>query len=76
MLTDSDSRNIIAFTINLASSMGMEVVAEGVETEEQRQALAAMGPIRLQGFLLGRPQPLERLISEILSNRTNAIATN
>jgi diguanylate cyclase (GGDEF)-like protein/PAS domain S-box-containing protein len=76
MLTDSDSRNIISFTINLASSMGMEVVAEGVETEEQRQALSAMGPIRMQGFLLGRPQPLELLLSEIQGNRTNAIIGN
>jgi diguanylate cyclase (GGDEF)-like protein/PAS domain S-box-containing protein len=66
MLTDADSRNIIAFTLNMATSMGMEVVAEGVETEEQRAALAAMGPIRMQGFLLGRPQPLEHLVSALL----------
>ena len=65
MLHDPDSRNIVAFTLSLASSMGMEVVAEGVETEEQRQALAQMGQIKMQGFLLGRPMPLDDLIAVI-----------
>lgn len=65
MLTDSDSRNIIVFTLNLASSMAIEVVAEGVETEEQRQALQQMGPVKMQGFLLGRPMPLDQLVSAI-----------
>jgi len=63
MLTDADSRNIINFTLNLARSMSMEVVAEGVESEEQRQALQQMGPLRLQGFLLGQPVPLEQFMA-------------
>jgi diguanylate cyclase (GGDEF)-like protein/PAS domain S-box-containing protein len=63
MLTDADSKNIIGFTMALATSMGMSVVAEGVETEAQRSALQAMGPIKLQGYLLGRPMPLESLIA-------------
>ena len=50
---------IIASIISLAHSLGMRVNAEGVETEAQRQALRELGCDELQGFLLGRPQPLQ-----------------
>ena len=66
MHADPNSRNIIVFTVALATSLGMGVGAEGVETEEQRRALREIGPIRLQGFLLGRPMPLEALIARYL----------
>jgi hypothetical protein len=41
------------------------VVAEGVETEEAASHLAALGCDTLQGFLLSRPQPAERLAAVI-----------
>lgn len=63
MLTDPDSHSIVLFTVRLAESMGMDVVAEGVETEAQRTALNAMGNVKLQGFLLGKPLPLQALIA-------------
>lgn len=69
MLSNPDSRNIIAFTISLATSMNMDVVAEGVETEAQRLALRDMGPIKLQGFLLGKPMPLSELITRLQETR-------
>ncbi|MDD2926283.1 EAL domain-containing protein [Rhodoferax sp.] len=62
MLTDRDSHSIVEFTLGLATSMGMEVVAEGVETEAQRQELQRLGNIKLQGYLLSRPVPLEQLV--------------
>lgn len=58
MLTHKDSHNIVSFTVGLARSLGIEVVAEGVEQEAQRAALQALGSVRIQGYLLGRPQPL------------------
>ncbi|MBA4257325.1 MAG: hypothetical protein C0445_15825 [Polaromonas sp.] len=66
MLDDADSRHIISFTVGLAASMGIGVVAEGVEQEAQRAALQAMGPITMQGYLLGRPVPMAQLV-ELLS---------
>ena len=41
--------------IALAHAMRMQVTAEGVETEAQREALVALGCGELQGFLLSRP---------------------
>lgn len=62
MISDSDSRNIVLFTINLAKSMGIVVVAEGVETHEQMQMLGEISQdVRLQGYLLSRPVALNDL---------------
>jgi diguanylate cyclase (GGDEF)-like protein/PAS domain S-box-containing protein len=52
---------IVRSTIDLAHNLGLEVVAEGVETEAAASHLAALGCDTLQGFLLSRPEPAERL---------------
>ncbi|MBK1615734.1 GGDEF-domain containing protein, partial [Rubrivivax gelatinosus] len=52
---------IVGSVVSMAHALGMRVTAEGVETEAQRQALATHGCDELQGFLLGRPQPPDRL---------------
>ena len=52
---------IVHSIVTLAHSLAIRVNAEGVETEAQRQALTRHGCDELQGFLLGRPQPRERL---------------
>jgi len=50
---------IVQSVILLADQLGMEVVAEGVETAAQAQRLIAMGCRRLQGYHFGRPQPAD-----------------
>ncbi|HEY3696728.1 bifunctional diguanylate cyclase/phosphodiesterase [Phenylobacterium sp.] len=52
---DRQSAVIVASVARLAASLGMSVVAEGVETEAQRQMLIAAGCDALQGFHFGRP---------------------
>jgi diguanylate cyclase (GGDEF)-like protein/PAS domain S-box-containing protein len=54
-------RRIVDAIVRLAHGLGAEVVAEGVETEAQLAALAALGCDLVQGFLLGRPMPAEEL---------------
>ncbi|MFZ3017157.1 MAG: EAL domain-containing protein [Gallionella sp.] len=54
----SDS-TIIQTIIGMASNLGMEVIAEGVETQEQRDFLEANGCMLYQGYLFGKPIPFE-----------------
>jgi len=49
---------IVGAVCDIARSLGVEVVAEGVETVEQLEALRVAGCTELQGYLLGRPEPL------------------
>ena len=49
--------------IAMAHGLHMDVVAEGVETEEQQRFLAWRRCDQAQGYFYGRPMPLEQLIS-------------
>ncbi len=53
---DADDRVLVPAIVQLAHSIGITVVGEGVETEAQRQFLQACGCDILQGYLLSRPQ--------------------
>jgi diguanylate cyclase len=50
---------IVRSLIELSGSLGLQVVAEGVETQAQRAQLTGWGCDALQGFLFGRPQPID-----------------
>ena len=54
---DAEDDAIVRAVLGLARALGLEVVAEGVETRAQLDLLAALGCHAVQGFLLGRPQP-------------------
>ena len=54
-LPDPAAQVLVRGVVALAEELGIGVVAEGVETVEQRDALVAVGCRLLQGYLLGRP---------------------
>ena len=56
--SDLDGQAIVRAIIALARSLGMSVVAEGIETPVQLHALQELGCAHGQGFLLGRPVPV------------------
>ncbi|MBA3695389.1 MAG: EAL domain-containing protein [Methylotenera sp.] len=56
------TRGIIQAVIALAHVLELNVVAEGVETEDQRRILTELGCDQMQGFLISRPVPEEQLI--------------
>lgn len=58
ILTDPDDAAIARMVVALADSMGLSVIAEGVETEAQREFLAGMGCHHYQGYLLSKPLPI------------------
>lgn len=58
MLSDNSSEAIVRAILGMSASLGLEVVAEGVETPAQRDFLHAHGCLRFQGYLFGKPQPM------------------
>ncbi len=59
ILHDSDDAAIVTAIIGMADALGLTVVAEGVETQDQQAFLAALGCRRGQGYLFGKPGPAE-----------------
>ena len=66
---DPDDEAICASIILLASSLGLDTVAEGVETAAQRDWLAEHGCGELQGYLLGRPAPFDDVLAGMVARR-------
>ena len=62
------NREIIRAILSIARSLGVETLAEGVETEEQKEFLASAGCDLAQGFLLRRPVPLETVLYIVRSD--------
>jgi EAL domain-containing protein (putative c-di-GMP-specific phosphodiesterase class I) len=59
MLASAQSREIVSSSIQLAHTLGMDVVAEGIETEAVRNKLLELGCNYGQGWLFGRPAELK-----------------
>jgi diguanylate cyclase (GGDEF)-like protein/PAS domain S-box-containing protein len=57
--TAPSNEAIVCTIIAMSKSLGMEVIAEGVETEEQREILARNGCHAYQGYLFGKPAPID-----------------
>ena len=58
---DSNDRTIVKTIISMAKGLGIDVIAEGVETQEQKDFLQCNGCEHYQGYLFGRPLPVDEL---------------
>ncbi|MET0264686.1 MAG: EAL domain-containing protein [Duganella sp.] len=58
LVNDRSDQAIVTTVIAMARSLGLDLIAEGVETEAQRDMLLRLGCLRYQGYLYGRPLPV------------------
>ena len=71
---DVQSATVVHAVVSIGRALGMKVVAEGVETEQQRQFLRIAGVHAMQGFLFGRPMPIAALRETLANSRASARA--
>ncbi|OGA72375.1 MAG: hypothetical protein A3G81_24595 [Betaproteobacteria bacterium RIFCSPLOWO2_12_FULL_65_14] len=68
-------RNIVAMIVSLAHTLGLKVIAEGVEDDEQVRLLRDLGCDQIQGYLVSRPVPaheIEKILQRAAESRTAA----
>jgi diguanylate cyclase (GGDEF)-like protein/PAS domain S-box-containing protein len=69
--SDSSDAAIVRAIITMCQSLGMQVIAEGVETQEQLYFLKESGCTRFQGYLFGKPMPVGELSQIIQQAEVN-----
>lgn len=67
MLSDSQSLDIVTAIVDLANSLRLSIVAEGIETPEQKSKLKELGCAIGQGFLMGKPMPFDKITQQLSS---------
>lgn len=65
---DEKNEAIIEAIISLSHSLGLEVIAEGVEREDQERFLSGLQCKKVQGYLYDKPLPVEQIITQYLMN--------
>ena len=70
--TSDDKHGLVLAVLGLGRLLGLEVVAEGVESAEDLRILQAMGCPFLQGYHLGRPMPVRSLETVLFADRIAA----
>jgi diguanylate cyclase (GGDEF)-like protein len=68
--TDSDDAAIVSAILAMAEQLSLGVVAEGVETEKQRDFLRARGCHEMQGYLFAKPLPPDDLLALLQGRKT------
>lgn len=61
MLQDTNTMTLVSTIVALAHSMGLKVIAEGVDQEEQAEVLRHLGCELMQGYLFSKPLPFEAM---------------
>jgi diguanylate cyclase (GGDEF)-like protein/PAS domain S-box-containing protein len=69
MVAEASARSLVASIIGIGKSLGMRVVAEGVESEEHARLAKEMGCDYLQGYYFGRPMSEDDLRNRLIETR-------
>lgn len=69
---DSEQQAMVAGIVSLATKMGLETVAEGVETRQEQAMLSKLGCTHLQGFGIARPMPLPDALAWVSSRASES----
>ena len=64
-----DQQKLVTAILSLAERLGLETLAEGVETPGEHALLAQLGCGHVQGFVIARPMPADELASWLVSHR-------
>jgi EAL domain-containing protein (putative c-di-GMP-specific phosphodiesterase class I) len=73
--TNPKSRAIVEATVALGRSLGLDLVAEGIETESDWHELEILGVDMAQGYWLSRPQPAENFVRWLAAHRFSGLPT-
>lgn len=71
---DQEQQKLVSGILSLAERMGLETLAEGVETKREHAMLAQLGCGHVQGFLFARPMPFEDTSQWIIQHQANRSA--
>ncbi|MCE6958637.1 bifunctional diguanylate cyclase/phosphodiesterase [Cereibacter sphaeroides] len=71
---DRDQQTMLAAIISMAERLGLETLAEGVETPGERAMLAQLGCGHLQGFGIARPMPFAEAVTWLQSQGTRRVS--
>ncbi|MEN4053666.1 EAL domain-containing protein [Sulfurimonas sp. NWX79] len=69
IVEEKDTRQIVHSIIIIAKSLGLQVVAEGVENMEQKEILESFGCDIYQGYLFAKPMKKEELVEKLIKNK-------
>ncbi len=62
---DQVNASLVRAVVSLGRDLGIAVVAEGIETEEQRDKLSSLGCRYAQGYLFGKPRPAREWLDQV-----------
>jgi diguanylate cyclase (GGDEF)-like protein/PAS domain S-box-containing protein len=74
LLPEGGDRTIVGAVVQLARSLGLATVAEGVESEAQLEVVGSLGCTMAQGYLFAKPMPEERFLEYLVGRQTFPLA--
>lgn len=69
MMVSEKGRLILEYVVAMADKLGLELLAEGVETEEQVELLRKIGCDNVQGYYYAKPMPVEDFFELLQKDR-------